>query len=143
MGLLDFGVGDIVQGAAKIIGLFVEDPTEKAKALAKLGEMQHDELMAQLDMDKSIAVSQAQTNTAEASSGNLFTSGWRPFVGWVCGSAFAWQFVLQPVAAFTLSQAGIHQPLPVLDSGALVTVLMGMMGLGVMRSYDKKQGTAS
>lgn len=142
MGLLDFGVGDIVQGAAKIIGLFVEDPTEKAKALAKLNEMQHDELMAQLDMDKSIAVSQSQTNTAEASSGNLFVAGWRPMVGWVCGAAYAYTFVIQPFLTFILAAFGRTVATPVLSMADLVPVLFGMLGLGAMRSYDKKNGVA-
>lgn len=142
MGLLDFGVGDIVQSAAKIIGLFVEDPTEKAKALAKLNEMSHDEIMAQMDMDKSIAVAQAQTNTAEASSGSIFVAGWRPFVGWVCGAAYAYTFVLQPFFVFILAAFGRNVVPPALSMSDLVPVLFGMLGLGAMRSWDKKNGVA-
>jgi hypothetical protein len=71
----------------------------------------------------------------------VFKGGWRPFIGWVCGAAFAYHFVLQPLIVFGVTVAGVEIPeLPTYDMGSLLTVMMGMLGLGGLRSYEKKQG---
>jgi hypothetical protein len=71
----------------------------------------------------------------------VFKGGGRPFIGWVCGAAFAYHFVLQPFIVFGVSVAGVEIPeLPTFDMGSLMTVMMGMLGLGGLRSYEKKQG---
>jgi hypothetical protein len=71
----------------------------------------------------------------------VFKGGWRPFIGWVCGAAFAYHFVLQPLIVFGVTVAGVKIPeLPTFDMGSLLTVMMGMLGLGGLRSYEKKQG---
>ncbi|HET7150889.1 MAG TPA: holin family protein [Candidatus Acidoferrum sp.] len=127
-----------ILGAAKgIIGMFKLDPTKKAEIAEQL-------TLANLDLEKTamagdIAALQGQleVNKTEAASQNVFVSGWRPFVGWVCGSAFAWAFVLQPFAAFTLGAFGKHLVLPTLDLSNLMPVLLGMLGLGAMRTYEK------
>lgn len=142
MGLLDFGVGDVVQGAAKIISLFVEDPTEKAKALSKLQDMKHDELMAELSADKEIAVAQNAVNAEEAKSESMFKAGWRPFVGWVCGSAFALNAVVLPLANYGVGLAGRSPIVVPMDTAMIMSVLFGMLGLGGMRSWDKSKGLA-
>lgn len=84
---------------------------------------------------------QLQINLEEAKSQNVFVAGWRPFVGWTCGAALAYQFVLQPFLAFIV---GVYRlqlpPLPQLDMGQLVTILLGLLGLGVMRTYEKSRG---
>lgn len=83
-------------------------------------------------------IAQARINEKEAASDNLFVSGWRPFVGWVCGSALAWQFVGLPLAQFFIRVTG-HDlgPLPTFDYATLSPILLGMLGLGAMRSYEK------
>jgi hypothetical protein len=59
----------------------------------------------------------------------------------VCGVAFAYHFVLQPLIVFGVTAAGVDIPaLPEFDMGSLMTVMMGMLGLGGLRSYEKKQG---
>jgi hypothetical protein len=81
---------------------------------------------------------QLAINQEEAKRESLFVSGWRPFIGWVCGSAFAYHFVLQPFLVFGLSAAGVELPaLPDLDAATLMPVLLGMLGLGGMRSFEK------
>ncbi len=94
-----------------------------------------------------IAVQQGQidVNKVEAASASMFVAGWRPFIGWVCGAALAWQFVMAPFATYILgvyaSETGhVLPPLPVLDSSQLYPVLMGMLGLGGMRTYEKLKG---
>lgn len=87
---------------------------------------------------------QIEVNKAEAASASLFKGGWRPFIGWVCGIAFAYHFVVQPILVFVLVAAGLAIPdLPEFDMGTLMPVLMGMLGLGGLRTFEKVQGKAS
>lgn len=87
---------------------------------------------------------QIEVNKAEAASASLFKGGWRPFIGWVCGIAFAYHFVLQPILVFVLVAAGLAIPdLPEFDMGTLMPVLMGMLGLGGLRTFEKVQGKAA
>lgn len=95
------------------------------------------------------AQSQAQTDVdkTEAASASVFVAGWRPFVGWICGAALAWQFVLLPILSYGVSvyatSAGVKiPPLPNLDTSSLYTVLMGMLGLGGLRTWEKISGVA-
>jgi len=85
---------------------------------------------------------QTKINELEAQHPSLFVSGWRPFVGWSCGIAFAYHFIMQPILVFALIQAGLPSEVPVLDISALTTVLMGMLGLGGLRTYEKLKGVA-
>ncbi len=80
---------------------------------------------------------------AEANNKNVFVAAWRPAIGWACGAAFAWQYVVGPVAQFTLAAFGQKVALPVLDTGEMMPVLMGMLGLGGMRTYEKVTGVAA
>ena len=86
-------------------------------------------------------LAQLNVNEKEAEHDSIFVAGWRPFIGWVCGSALAYQFVLQPFLVFGLTAFQVNLgPLPQLDYASLSTVLMGMLGLGAMRSYEKIKG---
>lgn len=85
----------------------------------------------------SIDLAQIDVNKVEAASEDRFVSGWRPFIGWVCGIAFAYHFILQPLMAFTIMNLGGTANLPVFDMDALFTVLMGMLGLGGLRTVEK------
>jgi hypothetical protein len=88
-----------------------------------------------------LAKGQLEVNKAEAASGSVFKGGWRPAIGWVCASAFAYHFVLQPVILFIALAAGIDMPaLPEFDMASLMTVMMGMLGLGGLRTYEKQKG---
>jgi hypothetical protein len=86
---------------------------------------------------------QMDINKAEATNPNLFVAGWRPFIGWVCGSAFAYKFVLAPALAFGMTAAGHPIELPVLDFTEMSTVLLGLLGLGGLRTVEKIKGVAS
>ena len=86
-------------------------------------------------------LAQLEINKAEAASGSLFKGGWRPFVGWTCGIAFAYHFVLQPLLIFVFAYIGLETPdLPKFDVGTLLPVLGGMLGIGGLRSYEKTKG---
>jgi hypothetical protein len=88
-----------------------------------------------------IALAQIEVNKEEAKSENLFKSGWRPFIGWVCGTAFAYHFVGQPIIMFVLAYFGLPAPeLPGFDMASLMTVLGGLLGLGGLRTFEKYKG---
>ena len=117
-----------------LLDKFIEDKDQKAKLaheIATMGEKHSQEaLLAQLEINK-----------AEAASGSFFKGGWRPFVGWICGIAFAYHFVLQPLLIFIFAYIGLDTPdLPKFDVGTLLPVLGGMLGIGSLRSYEKTKG---
>ncbi len=92
----------------------------------------------QQTLDDELLKGQMEVNKAEAANDNLFVSGWRPMVGWVCAAAFAWQYLLEPILTYIIVVAGHPAPVfPVLDWATMSTVLFGMLGIGAMRSYDK------
>jgi hypothetical protein len=124
------------------------DPVEQAKELIKLEELEQAGDLAKLNAHVALMSGQLKINLAEAGHKSIFIAGWRPFIGWVGGLALAWQFIVYPMMlwAWSLAQAKGFMPTdvsppPVLDTGALLTVVLGMLGIGGMRSYDKKQGT--
>lgn len=90
------------------------------------------------------ASNQSQTNTAEAGHSSLFVSGWRPFVGWVCGFSFAWICFGQPLFSW-IYVLTTKQPAPVvvLPTEMLMTTLLGMLGLGTLRTLEKIKQVAS
>lgn len=89
-----------------------------------------------------LAKGQLAVNAAEAANQNVFTSGWRPFIGWTCGAAFAYKFILAPFAIFALAASGHPVAVPPLDISDMMPILLGMLGLGAMRSYEKVKGVA-
>lgn len=92
------------------------------------------------------AVAQLEVDKAEAASTSLFVAGWRPFVGWVCGAAFAYAFLFQPLILMiaVLRHSNFDKNLlPSLDLSTMMPVLLGMLGLGAMRSWDKVSGNGN
>lgn len=98
-----------------------------------------------LELEKSGELAQIAVNAQEAQHDSIFVAGWRPFIGWVCGLAFTWAFLLYPMLSFLVVALGITADLtlvPDLDLNAMMPVLMGILGLGAMRSWEKKEGVA-
>lgn len=91
---------------------------------------------------------QIEINKEEAKSNSLFVSGWRPFVGWTCAVGTAWAFVVKPVADWAIALASRFYPqligftTPVLNTGELMSLLLGLLGMGAMRTYEKFKGVA-
>ena len=117
-----------------LLDKFVEDKDQKnalAHEIATMSERHAQQL----------AMAQIEVNKAEAASGSVFKGGWRPFIGWVCGFAFAYHFILQPILLFGTAAAGVSlPPLPEFDMSQMMPVLLGMLGLGGLRTYEKKTG---
>lgn len=125
----------------KVIDRLFPDPTQAANAKLELIKLQQSGELAMMSADVEIAKGQMAVNQAEA-AGGLFVAGWRPFVGWTCGAAFAYKFVLAPALAFGMTAAGHPVTLPVLDFTEMSTVLLGMLGLGGLRTVEKVKGVA-
>ena len=117
-------VAGIIDKVAGHVDKFTLDKEEKAQLIQEINK------------------AQIEVNKVEAGSSNLFVSGWRPFVGWTCGVALCYHFVLQPFLMFVLSSTGNPMELPTFDMTTLTTVLMGMLGLGGLRTYEKVKRSA-
>ena len=117
-------ITNIIDKVADNVDRFTLDKQEKAELIAEINK-------AQLEVNK-----------VEAGRSSLFVSGWRPFVGWTCGVALCYHFVLQPFLAFSLSAFGNPMDLPQFDMNTLTTILLGMLGMSGMRSFDKAKKSA-
>lgn len=141
MALLDLLVGPVLDIVNKII------PTpmtaeQKVQAQYQLLQLQQTGDLAQLNAQLQQTAQQTDTNKVEAASTSVFIAGWRPFVGWVCGGGLAYQYLVNPL--FSWFALIVHWPTPpTLDMQTLITMLGGLLGFGVMRSYDKKNGVAN
>ena len=125
---------DFIDPIADLLGKFIPDQTEKLKLAHEIATL------AQKHAHEN-ALAQIEVNKVEAASSSIFKSGWRPFIGWVCGTAFAYHFVLQPLLVFILTYAGHPVPeLPEFDMASLMTVLGGLLGLGGLRTFEKYKG---
>ena len=119
----------LIDPISNILDKFVADKDLKQKLEHELKTELHRANMAQIEVNKE-----------EAKHRTVFVAGWRPFTGWVCATALAYHFILEPVIVFLLALYDIQLTLPQFDMGSLLTVLMGMLGLGGLRTYEKKQG---
>lgn len=96
-----------------------------------------------LDAFQGAMQAQMAINEKEAQHGSLFVAGWRPAIGWVCGLAFFWNFVVQPLFSWGAFLAGVDiGQAPSLDLSQMMPVLLGMLGLGGLRTYEKRAGVA-
>ena len=124
----------MVRTGLEIIDKVVPDTEAKRKA-------QEAWQLRVLEIAAQEATQQSQTNTAEAAHASLFVSGWRPAVGWVCAASFAWVCVGQPLFSWVYVLT-TKQPAPViaLPTEMLMTTLLGMLGLGTLRTLEKIKG---
>ena len=123
-------VATLVGPVTGLLDKFIEDKDQKAMLahkIATMSEEYHQDLMK----------AQIEVNKVEASNSNLFVSGWRPFIGWTCGLGMFGNFITIPFANFVLALLEINIVIPLVPLETMMPVLMGMLGLGAMRSYEK------
>ena len=124
----------IIGGVTPLLDKFIEDKDQKnalAHEIATLAEKQAHEA----------ALAQVEVNKAEAQHRSVFVSGWRPFTGWVTAFALAYHFIAVPFILFATALVGVEIPeLPSFDMETLTTILLGMLGLGGLRSFEKFKG---
>lgn len=120
------GLGEVADLAGKIADKIWPDASQAQKdALSfQLAQMQ----------------AQTDTNKVEAANQSLFVAGWRPFIGWICGFGLAFAFLISPLFTWLAALFGHPIKFPELDLGTLMTLLLGMLGLGGMRTFEKVNG---
>ena len=123
MGFDVTGLGVVADLASMVINKIWPDKSEQEKA--------------QLAMAVQVVQGQLDINKAEAANPSLFVAGWRPAIGWVCAAALAYQYLARPL----ILGFGLTPMMPGLDD-TLWQLLMGMLGLGGLRTYEKVQGVA-
>lgn len=119
------GIGEAIAAGLKILDKFIpdQDKAREAKKEIELAILSNQTL-------------QQQINLKEAEHSSMFVAGWRPFVGWVCGSGLAYAGLGQPILSW-LSQAFGGPAFPTVNVTELVTLLLGLLGLGGIRTYEK------
>jgi hypothetical protein len=131
-------ISGLFSAAQSLIERFFPDPEKKAAAQLELLKMQQNGDLAHLAAETDLAKLQIQTNIEEAKSTNWFVAGWRPAIGWVCGAGLAYAALVEPFARFAAKVwFGYTGDFPVIDTDLTLQILMGMLGLGAMRSLEK------
>lgn len=126
------GVSGVIDSVSKVVDQFVESPSE-ANA--------HELKTKALDMQ--IALKQLDVNAAEASHRSILVAGWRPACGWVCAAGLAYAYIVQPLLIYILAIVSpATPPPPPIDLAGMMPVLLGMLGLGSLRTLEKRQGTS-
>jgi|TARA_R110000744_G_scaffold97568_2_gene188530 hypothetical protein len=121
-------ITSLIAPVSGLLDKFIEDKDQKnalAHEISTMAERHAQEL----------AKGQLEVNKVEASHKSLFVSGWRPAIGWICGFALMYSTILAPIL-------GIWFTVPPVDSSLLTSVLMGMLGLGAMRTVEKTKAVA-
>ena len=134
MGLLDFNLSDVggilTSAREAITGERIKDPTEMAKIDLQLQQLENAAKSGQLAI-----------NLEEAKHPSIFVAGARPFIMWGCGFALLYASIFEPMARFIAQvMFGYSGDFPVIDTTLTMQVLLGLLGLGGMRSYDKYKG---
>ena len=131
------GIGSIFEFGSKVIDKLFPDKSEADKAKLRLIELQQAGEFKEIDAALEMARQQTSVNVAEAQNGDNFRGGWRPFVGWVCGFGLGYAAIFRPLI---IGIARITYPdfdLPEAGGETLTTILLGMLGLGGMRTFEK------
>ena len=137
------GLSSVFDFGGKLIDKIFPDPQKAQEAKIELFKLQQNGELAQLAAETDLAKGQINVNIEEAKSTNWFVAGWRPACGWVGAAGLAYSAILEPLARFAaVVLGGYTGTFPVLDTTITMQILFGLLGLGAMRSYDKKNNTA-
>lgn len=123
-------VSALFEIGGKVLDRVLPDPAQQAAAKLELMKLQQNGELAQI-------TGQMEINKVEAASSSIFVSGWRPSIGWVCGAGFAVQFVIGPLAEWGSALYGHPVKFPQMDTGTMMPLLLGMLGLGGLRTAEK------
>jgi hypothetical protein len=128
-------LSQLIGPVTDLLDKFIEDKDQKAR-------LAHDVATMAQKHAQELAKYQLEVNKTEAAHKSMFVAGWRPSVGWVCCLGLASNYIVIPMANFVLVISGSSVTVPSLDLSGMMPVLMGMLGLGAMRSYEKVNNVA-
>ena len=129
-------ISAILEIGSKVIDRVWPDPAQAAAAKLELFKLQQSGELQQI-------MGQLEINKAEAANASVFVSGWRPFIGWICGIACAWNWIGISIAKVVAAFLQYPINLAPADLSEMMPVLMGMLGLGALRTVEKIQGVAA
>ena len=122
-------IASLLPVASKLLGKFIEDKDTKNK-------LAHDIATMAEKHAQQLALEQIKVNQEEA-KGNWFQSSWRPLIGWICGISLMINYAISPICA------GFGIVIPEADMSVMMPLLLGMLGIGTLRSVDKFNKTDS
>ena len=128
-------IQSLIAPATKLLDKFIEDKDQKSALAHEVATMAENHALE-------IAKGQMAINEVEAANSNLMVSGWRPFIGWTCGLGMFGNFITIPFSNFVLALLELDIVIPLVPLETMMPVLMGMLGLGAMRTYEKKSGVS-
>jgi hypothetical protein len=134
----------LLEVGSKVIDRVFPDPTAAASAKLELLKLQQSGELAKLAADTDLAKGQLEVNKTEAASTNWFVSGARPFIMWGCGFAMLYASLFEPIMRF-VAVVMFKYPgtFPVIDTSLTTQVLLGLLGLGGLRTFEKLNGVAA
>lgn len=121
-----------------LVGRLFPDPIQKAEAQRKLLELEQAGELKEFDLILQTRLAQIALNSAEAQSQSWFSAGWRPFIGWVCGAALVYHYLIRPLLTWGAALAGHPDVIaPELDLSDILSIMLGMLGLSGFRTAEK------
>lgn len=131
----------ILNMGSKVIDKLFPDKDAADKAKIEMLRLQQEGAFKEIQIEFELAKGQQAVNQEEAKSQSLFVSGWRPCVGWICCAAYAFNYLVLPLANWVAKFIDVNAPAIVaLETGELTTLLFGMLGIGGLRTFEKIKG---
>jgi len=143
MGFDITGLGSVFDFGSKIIDKVWPNKDEADKAKLAMLQLQQEGAFKELELQVEANKGQMEVNKAEAASSSLFIGGWRPACGWMCVMGLGYMTLFRPIAAWIATLSGATSVPPVVDTTVLLELLLGMLGMGGLRSYEKIKGVAT
>lgn len=133
----------LLPGLGTLLDRLLPDPQAAADAKLKLMTLAQSGELAQLSADTEIQKGQMAINLADAQSGSNYRGGWRPFLGWTCGAALAWDWVIKQIFVTVWVLAGHAVPvLPQLNMEQIIGLITCLLGIGTLRTFERLRGKA-
>lgn len=132
-------IGDLIREVGQTVREFIPDADKKADLQLKLAELAD----AAEARENALILGQLDINLEEAKNSNIFVAGWRPAIGWTGAIALGWTWVIAPTLQWGFRLGDIDVPMPALSPEAIYPIIIGMLGLGTMRTVEKMTGTTA
>jgi hypothetical protein len=133
--ILNLVSGDIIDTVAGLFKDYQDNKITREQLKFKLKTFE-------AENEQALKLAQIELNREEAKHSSMFVAGWRPMLGWICGLGFAMNFLVAPIGTFIANLAGYPIEFPQADVATMMPVLLGMLGLGGMRTFEKAQGVS-